>query len=319
MHPAPSIIFFTVMAGAGYGLVIDFCLAILVFGLVIERIVGAVIIIVALIFIVAGLSSSVLHLRRPSRARLALSQWRSSWLSREGVAALVTFVPLVVLLACYGMGLETPWLVRAALIASAIGALATIICTAMIYASLRSIPSWHQPLVPLLYLLFGLMAGSLILVTIMTLAGIEMRAVIWPVIAIVLVTWFVKLLYWRGAARHAGSSSPQSATGLSGRLRPIYAPHSEANYLLDEMGFRVGRKHSDKLKRLALIFGALIPCLLLLLLQGLSTFGVIASILAVFALLGGLISILIERWLFFAEARHTVMHYYEDTASALGR
>lgn len=311
MHPAPSIIFFTVMAGAGYGLVIDFCLAVLFLDLVVEPVVGAIIVLAALVFAAAGLSSSLLHLRRPSRARLALSQWRSSWLSREGVSALVTFIPLTALLFCYGLGVETPWLVQAALIASAIGALVTIFCTAMIYASLRSVPSWHQPLVPLLYLLFGLMAGGLILMAILALSGMDIRTIIWPVIAVVLVTWVIKLFYWRGAAG-AGLSSPQSATGLAGNLRPLYPPHSEANYLLDEMGFRVGRKHSVKLKRLALILGAAIPCLSLLLAQILSSPGVIASVLAILALLGGMISIFIERWLFFAEAKHTVMLYYED-------
>src|SRR6185437_11174293 len=35
------------------------------------------------------------HLGRPERAWRALSQWRSSWLSREGIASLVTYLPML--------------------------------------------------------------------------------------------------------------------------------------------------------------------------------------------------------------------------------
>ena len=47
----------------------------------------------ALGLIAAGLLSSTGHLGRPERAWRAFSQWRSSWLSREGVASVATFIP----------------------------------------------------------------------------------------------------------------------------------------------------------------------------------------------------------------------------------
>jgi hypothetical protein len=40
-----------------------------------------------------GLLSSTFHLGHPERAWRAFSQWRSSWLSREGVAAVATYLP----------------------------------------------------------------------------------------------------------------------------------------------------------------------------------------------------------------------------------
>ena len=49
--------------------------------------------IIALVLITAGLLSSTAHLGRPERAWRAFSQWRTSWLSREGVAAVFTYVP----------------------------------------------------------------------------------------------------------------------------------------------------------------------------------------------------------------------------------
>ena len=43
--------------------------------------------------VTVGLVSSTLHLGHPERAWRAFSQWRSSWLSREGVLAVFTFLP----------------------------------------------------------------------------------------------------------------------------------------------------------------------------------------------------------------------------------
>ena len=93
MHPAFSVVFFTTATGAGYGLLAllgvlggfqiippDFWLGFVGMGL-------------ALCLIAAGLLSSTGHLGRPERAWRAFSQWRSSWLSREGVASVATFVP----------------------------------------------------------------------------------------------------------------------------------------------------------------------------------------------------------------------------------
>src|SRR6266568_1605943 len=51
---------------------------------------------VALILATVGLLASMLHLGHPERAWRAFSQWRSSWLSREGVASLVTYVPALI-------------------------------------------------------------------------------------------------------------------------------------------------------------------------------------------------------------------------------
>ena len=47
----------------------------------------------ALGLITAGLLSSTFHLGHPERAWRAMSQWRSSWLSREGLVAILTYIP----------------------------------------------------------------------------------------------------------------------------------------------------------------------------------------------------------------------------------
>src|SRR5262249_19043948 len=103
VHPAISIIFFTCAAGAGYGLLTMLGALAVLRRLPPDRTLGIVSLGIALTLIVGGLLSSTLHLRRPERAWRALSQWRSSWLSREGIASLLTFVPAIL----FGLG----WLI----------------------------------------------------------------------------------------------------------------------------------------------------------------------------------------------------------------
>ena len=80
MYPAWSIIFFTSISGLGLGLA-----GLIVLGLVdLSHFLHLFIAFLAVFGLIgAGLISSTLHLGHPERAWRALSQWRSSWLSRE--------------------------------------------------------------------------------------------------------------------------------------------------------------------------------------------------------------------------------------------
>src|ERR687885_1903577 len=104
MHPALSIILFTTASGAGYGL-LALCGVLAAFGLAPNE-PGLAIAAsgLALALVAAGLLASMLHLGRPERAWRAFSQWRSSWLSREGVAAVATFVPACAFAALWILG-----------------------------------------------------------------------------------------------------------------------------------------------------------------------------------------------------------------------
>ena len=73
------------------------------------------------------------------------------------------------------------------------------------------------------------------------------------------------------------------------------------------MGFVLARKHSRKLRAIALAAGFLIPGLLAAL--GLAM-PAARGIAAWLALASGMLGIFVERWLFFAEAKHAVMAYY---------
>ena len=90
-------------------------------------------------------------------------------------------------------------------------------------------------------------------------------------------------------------------------MRSFEQPHTQENYLTHEMGFRIARKHSRKLRMICLLAGFATPAILALLALLLPALGAFAAWLA---LLAGMSGIFLERWLFFAEARHAVMLYY---------
>jgi len=129
-------------------------------------------------------------------------------------------------------------------------------------------------------------------------------------IIIVLAAWRMKEQYWLAIDSTSAPSTVSSATLLvtRGEVRMLEPPHSEENYLLKEMGFRIARNHRLRLRWITRLAGFALPAsasFLALVLGGLA--GGIAAGLAVASAAVGL---LVERWLFFAEAKHTVMLYY---------
>lgn len=306
MTPAYSVIFFTVSSGAGYGLLIWLGILGALGRLPADRWFGLAGFGLALAAITAGLLASTLHLGHPERAWRAFSQWRSSWLSREGVLALATYVPAAVF--------SLSWIVAQQILPAigvwlAVSAALTILCTAMIYASLKTIRRWRHRLTPLGYLVIGLASGALWLALLCRLFALG-EVISLSTMVLLIAAGTIKILYWRSIDRDQGGPTAGDATGLGGfgTVRLFAAPHTAENYLLKEMGYQVARKHALKLRRIALLSGFLVPALLVVL-AGLLPAG-LAIVVLVIAVLLNAIGALTERWLFFAEARHTVTLYY---------
>ena len=126
-----------------------------------------------------------------------------------------------------------------------------------------------------------------------------------------LLAWGLKLGYWRAMDRAAPESTAETATGLGhlGRVHALEAPHTEDNYLLREMGYRIARRHAHTLRILALFFGLACPVALAAL--GILEPGASADTVRLFGVaVTASLGVVIARWLFFAEAKHTVTLYY---------
>ena len=286
MHPAPSVIIFTVLSGLGFGF-----LACLDIGLIQPQGLGGFLAFaIGYAFAITGLVASTFHLGHPERAIRAFTQWRTSWLSREGWAAVLALLATAPV-ALGAMGGGRPGLLG---VVAALLCLATIGCTSMIYAQLKTVPRWNVWTTPALFFGFALTGGVI-------LCGLPLPG---AALSLALAA-FLAFASARGDRRFAEAGATLgSATGLGaiGQVRVFEQAHTAGNYLLREMIHVVGRKHARKLRTIAIVTVALpAPILLLLPDEG-------ATMLL--ALLFHLLGAFVSRWLFFAEAEHVVGLYY---------
>lgn len=309
MHPAYSVIVFTTASGAGYGLLFLLCLFGAAGVLPAERWLGVSGFALAYALITTGLLASTVHLGHPERAWRAVSQWRSSWLSREGVAALFTYLPSGLFAMGWVFVEDTGGVWGLFGVTGAIAALVTVYCTGMIYASLTTIRQWHNDWVTPGYLVLAFASGGLWLNALAHVFGVAQPLFAWLAVAGLALGLIVKLGYWRGIDAEPRTRGPETATGLGrfGRVRQLEAPHTQENYVMREMGFQVARKHAVKLRHYAILTGFIVPIFA----ATLSVRGdPLGLVFAVLALILASLGILIERWLFFAEAQHVVTLYY---------
>ncbi len=298
MRPAWSIIVFTSLSGLGLGMLFWFGLGFVAINGPIDVILFTVLGVIA---VSIGLMSSLLHLGHPERAWRALSQWRSSWLSREGVCAVATILcTLIYSGVWYIDGVRSPTLG----VVVAILSLMTVWTTAMIYASLRTVLRWCHPLTAWVYLAIAV-CGGLIALNAWEQIIIGQSSLIEITTIGLVIAFAVKLIWWKRAGNQQSESTPETATGLGslGQVDLLMSPHTEENWLQHEMGFVVARRHIHRLSQIAVALAFVLP--LAALWSGTSYLIVLIPVVH-FA------GILIERWLFFAEAKHVVTLFYGE-------
>lgn len=292
MHPAPSVIVFTALSGLGFGLLAWIGLGYpTIFDMTGWAAFGQYFVAYALA--VGGLLSSVFHLANKKNAIYAFSQWQTSWLSREGILAVVTllvFAPMAIAQIFFS-STALDWLGPIGTIL----ALVTVFSTSMIYTQIKAIPRWNMPITPVLFLAYAITGGSLLSMQ-YKVAGVL-------IILLIALQWAGWLM---GDGRLPGTgTSKGTATGLDriGEVRLFESAHTARNYILDEMVHIVGRKHSQKLRMISTLFLGVIPVVLLLALPA-------SMPVAILAFASHLAGVVTSRWLFFAEAEHVVSLYY---------
>jgi DMSO reductase anchor subunit len=188
--------------------------------------------------------------------------------------------------------------------------LVTVYATAQIYASLKPIRQWNNAYVPLVYPGLAFASGAVLLNALAALFADPQGGMALLALVALGVGYGTKELYWRHIDNSAPRSTAESATGLGqfGSVRLLDAPHTEENYLQKEMGFRIARKHARRLRNIVRVLGFAVPAAAVAIgWAGADWLHATLGLVAVVCLAAGL---LIERWLFFAEATHTVTLYY---------
>jgi DMSO reductase anchor subunit len=307
MHPAFSVIFFTVASGAGFGL---FSLLFIADTFKLgggfsqgQLVAGGL---MAMGLVVFGLLSSTFHLANPKNAWRAVSRFRTSWLSREGVFAIV-FMPLALIYLGSIMFDAPQWLRVVSGFLTAVMAWITVFSTGMIYACLKTIRQWNTPLVPANYLALGYASGSLLILLGAVVAGIDTTPYIAMSALILSIAAVLKAIYYFWIRSPGLSPTINTATGLTrAKVKLLDTGHTHGTFLTQEFGFQIARQKAGLLKIVVFVVGFVLPGLMLVWVfnqQG-------AHVAAIVAAAAGLAGAAVERWLFFAEARHVVNLYH---------
>ncbi|PWQ97596.1 dimethyl sulfoxide reductase anchor subunit family protein [Leucothrix arctica] len=312
MQPAFSVIAFTVCSGAGFGLYMLLAMAhVLGFLPILSR--GEILfgIVLAMVLVIVGLLSSTLHLANPKNAWRAFFRFRTSWLSREGVFA-VLFFPFagLYLLGVYFADMKTGDIGFFSKLMGLFGvmlAFATLFSQGMIYGCLKTIKQWNTPLTPTNYILLAFMTGALLLNVVLAFSGQAVGVMGGITVGLIVTAGISKAIYYYWIRTPSGSSINTATGFLRGNVRLLDVGHTAATFLTDEFGYKTAKGQLNLFKAVVFVCGFFIPFLL-------TAFSVIGASAAVFsALLAfviAMVGITAERWLFFAEANHVVNLYH---------
>ncbi|RZI63920.1 MAG: DMSO reductase [Variovorax sp.] len=304
MNPAFSVVIFTSIAGAAQGMVVALALARLVGVAMAPSFLRAGLAIAGVMLLV-GLAASFAHLGRPERAWRAVLMWRTSWLSRE-VIVLPAFIGVVALwwLALY-VGIDTVWLPLAAIVVAAL----LWYCTAMIYACLRFIEEWAQPLTLVNFTLIGLSSGLILTSALsVVLAQPELLpATGTAALLVTVVAWITRTMALRRNAVIKHKSTLQSATGIRApNLVQKSMGMSAGSFNTREFFHHAGLLAMKNVKLALIVLGFALPTALLL--WGVTAGFGLAFVLALAVQVPGLVA---DRWFFFAQAKHPQNLYYQ--------
>ena len=306
MHPAWSVIFFTVLAGLGQGLFL-FLVRAASAGMDARALAlgGAA----SALLLCVGLACSFLHLGHPLRAWRALAMWRTSWLSREVIVLPAT----IAVVAAWSLAQWQGWACAGALgIAGVVLCFALWYCTGMIYACIRFLREWAHPLTIVNFVLLGWMSGATAFAAywhaLYGAAGIAN----WVIAALVL-TIAGLITRLASLARNRSLkpvSTPQSAIGVkAAKLRQMSQGATGGSFNTREFFHGKSQAFVRNVRTITLVLAFVVPLVLLV-------WAMLAPALVLLALAAGsqVIGLIAERWLFFAQANHPQNIYYQAVA-----
>lgn len=322
MHPAFSVIFLTTLLGMSQGLFTALVTAQTYASVELVKVEEstqfyAIGTLIALVFLVVALLASFFHLGRPERAWRTISQWKTSWLSRE-VIVLPTFGLFAFI---YGVihwfGLDVsllhlgPLEISLSLVVGTIAVLLSFtlfICTGMIYASVRFLQEWATPLTLINFILLGLASGFALAAaySYTTAPGLVDMFGGWAIVFTVLGA-ITKISSLIRNSWIKPKSTVSSAIGIRhSKIRQVAQGAMGGSYNTREYFHGKSDDTMKVIKWSFLVLAFIVPIILIIV--GLIQHAYIAFIAAVVIQYVGL---LLERWFFFAQANHPQNIYYQ--------
>lgn len=324
MNPAFSVIFLTTLIGVGQGMF---------FALFASQSYGMVNVLppqpsgfyagggfIALLFMMGGLLAAVFHLGKPSyfitRAWRGMTQWRTSWLSRELIALPLVMGLLFIYVVVNWLGLDADlygWDLSGQLsltvgIVTAVAVLGLFVSTGMIYAAIKFLQEWSTPLTVVNFFLLGCASGFSMATA---YAGYNAPALMpffagWA-IALTATAFLTRSAALLRNARIKRMSTVQSAIGVRHthiQQRSMGMMGGSYNTREYFHGRTVAFLKAVKWIFLVLVFPVPVLLIWLGLDQGDPTLYVAAFVIQYLGLL-------FERWFFFAQANHPQNLYYQ--------
>ena len=308
MQPNFSLVFFTTLAGMSQGLLVFIALLSLGGVGLPKSFLVWLALPLALALLVISLMASFFHLGHPERAWRAAHMWRTSWLSRE-----VIVLPLFMLATAYAwyMSLQNQ---ESALLWLVVIALAALLwaCTAQIYQCIRFIQEWATPLTMLNFVVLGLTSGWLLLASLIILWS-DAIAIPNPVLLagfgfiFLFVSLTIKLSIWRRNLNLKPKSNLNTATGIKNtKLRQTSMGLMGGSFNTREFFHQQSNLVIANLRKIIFFNAFLLPMLLLVY----SIYSSYSSLI-VLAFVIHYSGLIVERWMFFAEANHPQNLYYQ--------
>jgi len=175
----------------------------------------------------------------------------------------------------------------------------------MIYGSLKTIRQWNNALTPVNFVLLGLAAGATLYTCLTLFQGIFTPRVLTVTVATIAAAAFSKLVYFAWIGQPAGPTINTALGFTRATVQLLDVGHSSDTFLTKEFGFSVARAKIIWARIITVLLGFIVPLVLLTGLLGEP--GAVHAVAAAVLVFAG---VFVERWLFFAEARHVVTLYH---------
>ncbi|MCY0878921.1 MAG: dimethyl sulfoxide reductase anchor subunit [Firmicutes bacterium] len=307
MRPAPQLLVLTVGQGIAGGLAVS--LAALWSMGVLSHADAVWLVLLALLTAAMGGVASFFHMHHMAAARYILRRLKTSWLSREALTTGLFGGALAVAAAWSLFGHTAGWPYLWWLWLTAAAGLLAMWVTAMLYATIPAVLSWHTPVTVISLLSLGLLSGASWVGLVLPLGDHRYRVFAVAVMVFTVFVLGIKALHWRHFAEAHGRLRAETGTGLpfapyrlqdTGTTKPPYRMQPQ---VWPAIPVRVRNLFYGLI---VLFVGAgSLGCLLLARLTGVELFSVI---------LPGMVSVgvVLERWLFFADATHSSRVFFVD-------